>query len=368
MLSSRRVQLLAGPIALAGLFVFLGFGNAQDESKGEKIRFTTVDGVEIHGMFYAGSKRNSATVMMLHKLDEDSRKKAWTSLAETLNKEGYSVLTFDFRGHGQSGTIVEPATFWKMPRNILSVRGGGQKKETLEFKDMKPDYYPVLVNDIAAAKAFLDNRNDTGVCNTASLMVLGADTGATLGAIWLNAEWHRYAFTPANPLMGVPLPKIAPTTEGKDTIAAIWLSPTSKLGSRTISLSSLLDTPGREYAMPMFFMYSDDDGVGKNIAKACESKFKGAKKKDDKYRFTMTYAIDGGGKLTGAGLLQKSLKTEEAILEYVQGVAEAKGNEWSDRDFRKTQYVWRFPPSPPFPAKLPNEKLLLFDTYERFIR
>jgi hypothetical protein len=365
MLSSCRAQLSAGFSVLAGLFLALGFCHAQEESKGEKVRFTTVDGVEIHGMFYAGSKRNAATIMMLHKLDEDSRKKTWISQAETLNKEGCSVLTFDFRGHGQSGTIVEPGTFWKQPRNLLSVRGG-PKKETLEFKDMKPDYYPVLVNDIAAAKAFLDNRNDTGVCNTGSLMVLGADNGATLGAIWLNAEWHRFAFTPLDPIMRIPA-KIAPTSEGKDVIAAIWLSPTSKLGSRTISFSALLDTPGREYAMPMAFLYSEEDSMGKSIAKASETRFKGTKKKDDKYRLTLTIPIAGGGKLTGAGLLQKSLNTEPAIVEYVQGVAEAKGNEWSERDFRKTQYIWRFPPNAPFPAKLPNEKMLLFDTYERFL-
>ena len=369
MLSSCRMQLLAGLPVLAGLFVINGFGKAQEESKGEKIRFTTVDGVEIHGMFYTGSKRNAATIMMLHKLDEDSRKKAWISLAETLNKEGCSVLTFDFRGHGQSGTIVEPALFWSQPRNMQSVKGGGQKKEILEFKDMKTDYYPVLVNDIAAAKAFLDNRNDTGVCNTASLMVLGADTGAILGAIWLNAEWHRYAFTPPMPLMGIFQPvNPRPTPEGKDTIAAIWLSPTSKLGSRTISMSNLLDKPGREYAVPMFFMYSVEDSAGKAIAKACEAKFKGAKKKDDKYRFTVTALIPDSGKLTGAGLLQKSLKTEEFIVEYVQGVAEAKGNEWGERDFRKNQYIWFYPATKQtFPAKPANEKLVLFDTYERFL-
>src|SRR5207253_6425804 len=113
-----------------------------------------------------------------------------------------------------------------------------------------PDYYPVLVNDIAAAKAFLDNRHDAGACNTSSLMVLGAETGATLGAIWLNAEWHRYAFTPPNLLTRTPA-KFAPNPEGKDTIGAIWLSPTSKLGSRTVSLSATLDKPGREYATPM---------------------------------------------------------------------------------------------------------------------
>jgi pimeloyl-ACP methyl ester carboxylesterase len=365
MLSPRRVVLVL--TGLAGLLVAMSLSSAQEgsESKGEKIRFTTVDGVEIQGMFYGGKKRNDPTVMMLHALGEDSRKKGWVSLAETLNKEGCSVLTFDFRGHGQS-TSIDSTLFWRQPRNAASVRGASLKKESIEFKDLGKDYYPILVNDIAAAKAFLDNRNDTGACSTSNLIVLGADTGATLGAIWLNAEWHRFVFTPA--VLGTAPASIAKVPEGKDTIAAIWLSATSKLGSRTINLPALLDVAGRENAMPMAFMYSEDDSAAKAIAKACESKFKG-KKKDDKYRLTMTVPEKGGGKLTGAGLLQKSLDTEADIVTYIKGVAEAKGNEWSERDFRKTQYVWRIPGvAGAAPSKLPNEKLLLFDTYERFLR
>jgi hypothetical protein len=369
MLSPRGGQLIAG-ILLAGLFYFVSFADAQDakdtdpkEGKGEKVRFTSVDGVELEGVFYAGSKRSSPAILMLHALGEDSRKSSWTSLAETLNNEGYAVLTFDFRGHGKSLTI-EPEKFWNIPRNISSVKGA-PKKETIEYKDMKSDYYPVLVNDIAAAKAFLDNRNDAGACNTSNLIIVGADTGATLGALWLNAEWQRYVFTPANILMGIPV-SIAKVPEGKDTIAAIWLSPTSKLGSRTIRFSSLLDKAGRENATPMVFMYSEDDASAKNIAKACETGFKG-KKKDERYRFTAAVPIKGGGKLTGAGLLTKSLGTDEAIVNYIKDVVEAKGKEWEERDFRKTQYVWRLPGQNPVPAKLPNDKTLIFDTYERFL-
>ena len=38
-----------------------------------------------------------------------------------------------------------------------------------------------------------------------------------------------------------------------------------------------------------------------------------------------------------------------------------------ERDFRKNQYVWRLGNAAPLPAKLPNEKTLIFDTYERFL-
>ncbi len=365
MLNSRRLYLWIGLFALAGFpaFVPLAAAQGEKETKGEKVRFTTVDGVELHGTFFPG-KRSSPTVLMLHALEEDSRKKTWISLAESLNDKGYAVLTFDFRGHGQS-IDIEPSSFWKYRRNVLSVKGA-PKKEKLEFKDFSKEYYPVLVNDIAAAKAFLDNRNDTGVCNTSSLIVLGANTGATLGAIWVNAEWHRYSYVPAT-LMS--LAQYGKTPEGKDIIGAIWLSATSKLGTRTISLSKVLDASGRVNATPMVFMFSDEDAAGKAVAQACVKSFKGTNKKDEKrYPLTGLGAVKGGT-LKGIGLLQKSLGTEDEIVKYVGTVFEAKGKEWEERDFKRTQYVWRLPGvGNPIIIKQPNEKTLNYDTYDNFAK
>ena len=50
---------LAGLTLLAGMFVFVASSDAQD--KGEKVRITTVDGVTLHGMFYAGKRNAPAT-------------------------------------------------------------------------------------------------------------------------------------------------------------------------------------------------------------------------------------------------------------------------------------------------------------------
>ena len=44
----------------------------------------------------------------------------WENLAETLQKEKYSVIMFDFRGHGESTTIDDPnpkGAFWSIPIN-----------------------------------------------------------------------------------------------------------------------------------------------------------------------------------------------------------------------------------------------------------
>lgn len=361
MRSPRRVQVL---LAMAGLLAFLSSLEAQGEKgSGEKVRFTTVDGVEIQGTFHQASKPRAPTVLLLHPLNEDSNKKAWITLAEDLQKAGFSVLRFDFRGHGQS-TGIEGDIFWKFPHNIKNVKGY-PKKTNIEFKDMNPAYYPALVNDIAAAKSFLDNRHDAGTCNSSSTIVIGADTGAILGGIWLNSEWHRFRFEP--PAMFGFNPEISKRPEGKDVIACVWLSAGAKLGSRLLTPSRIYELAGKEGATPMVFMYSDGDAAGKTIAKGCETKIKGTKKDEKKYPFTAAVEIKGGNKLTGMNLLQKSLGTNEAIVEYTQNVVQAKGNEWGERDFRKSQYYWIFPGAAPIQAKIKTEKNLIFDSYEKFI-
>src|SRR5207249_1400264 len=109
------------------------------------------------------------------------------------------------------------------------------------------------------------------------------------------------------------------------------------------------------------FMYSDADMPGKTIATGVVKAWKGTGKKEDKkYAYTAAVPIKGGGKLAGSGLLQKSLGTDEAITQYIKDVAEAKGQEWGERDFRKTQYVWIMSGSgTPFTATLPTEKTLV---------
>src|SRR4051794_24073060 len=85
------------------------------QGKADKVRFSTIDGVEIMGNFYH-AKPQAPVVMLLHAFESSSRTKDWTNLAESLQKAGYAVLSFDFRGHGES-TEVDPALFWNTPAN-----------------------------------------------------------------------------------------------------------------------------------------------------------------------------------------------------------------------------------------------------------
>src|SRR5262245_6036912 len=61
------------------------------DSKGEKVRFHTIDGVEIVGTYYPSARGKAPVVMLLHALGDKSTTDAWTNLALELKKK-YAVL------------------------------------------------------------------------------------------------------------------------------------------------------------------------------------------------------------------------------------------------------------------------------------
>jgi hypothetical protein len=337
----------------------------------ESVTITTVDGVQLHGSFYQSAKAKAPTVILLHKIGDSAvNKKLYTGLAEAL-QPNYSVMVFDFRGHGKSKDIT-PADFWKVGvNNAKNIKGAGPKKNTIEYADFNKSYYPVLVNDISAVKAYLDRRNDQGDCNTSNTIIIGAETGATLGAIWLNSQWSltRMLTNPNNPLLP-PAPNKDP--EGKDVIACIWLSMATKLASgdhQAISISKTLETAVKGNATPTVFIYGDKDTTGKDIAK---NTVKSLKAEGKQYEFIVPYEVKGNTKLQGMDLCQKGLGTEKVIADYLVDVLEAKRREWGKRDFKTSEYRWRAGGGLAGPAKLtgplgsdPNN--LMFDDYLRFI-
>ncbi len=142
---------------------------AQDK-KGEEVQFETADKVEIRGTFYASSKPKAPCVVLLHNVGGNRQQEGWDKLAQALSKD-FAVLSFDFRGHGDS-TSVDP-TFWKVGANTM-IKGAAKTPSKISYKDFPDAYYPMLINDLAAARRFLDQQNDAGACNSSSIIVIGA--------------------------------------------------------------------------------------------------------------------------------------------------------------------------------------------------
>jgi hypothetical protein len=365
-------RLLSLSSTLAVLAVLVGGRTAPAQeggNAGKKMRFTTVDGVEISCTWRPGGK-DKATVMLLHALavdkntkGEDSHKKGWDNLAKALADKGHAVLSFDFRGHGDS-TTVDPKVFWApLFRNRTFVRPSNNPNQLL-FKQIPATFYNSLVNDIAAAKAFLDRRNDAGECNSSNLVLIGAETGATLGAIWMNSEWQRWELFP----QGVGLqPTAAKTPEGKNIIGCLWLSINTKLGERTVNPVQTLAIASLKNATPTIFMYSEDQKGDKKIAREFEAAVKPLQAQDaSKYEVLAAVPVKGAEQRRGRELLAtQALGVENYIFAWLPKIVEVKANEYVARDFQKSQFVWNLNGTL-IPAKRPGDTTFLYNDYSIF--
>src|SRR5262249_7123078 len=215
---------IAGPAALLLAPAPPAPAQAKKDDKTEEVTFTTCDFVEIRGTYYKSPKGGRAPVgLMLHAWGKDRTKADWHYLAGKIQEAGAAVLTFDFRGHGGSTNVslTPNQSFWDSATNRNLVKGASPKKNKISIKDFGRDYVPMLVNDIAAARMFLDQKNDSGECNTSNLIVVGAQEGAALGYVWAAAEWQRMATWQERSLVALPTGGKA---AGNDIAACVWLS------------------------------------------------------------------------------------------------------------------------------------------------
>ena len=184
-----------------------------------------------------------------------------------------------------------------------------------------------------------DDSDDDGECNSGNLVVVGADSSAALGSLWIAWAWkHIRRSTPTFP----PVPINRNQPEGQDIACAVWLSysPLIAVEKAKITLhpDSWLAAPVRE-KVPMFFLYGEQDTKAKTYALHLYDGVLHARK-DKKLKLTVKIPIKDT-KLSGRELLGKpSLNAEELILTYVSKVLEDRGsNQWTKRDVDRTLLV-----------------------------
>jgi pimeloyl-ACP methyl ester carboxylesterase len=339
---ARRLLLCLG----AGL-AFASFPHvARSQDKPNKVKFLTADQVEIHGLYYPSTKKTDGPcAILLHDVPGNMREKGWDSLAAALHKQGFAVLWFDFRGHGQSTTLADPKEFWDNSINRRLVRGyrPTMPPESITLKAFSPAYLPFLINDIAAAKVFLDGKNDLGECNSANTVLIGAGHGATLGALWLKAERFRHRTSVDR--LGIRPPTVSPKSEFKDYLAAIWLSISPNLGTNRYSVQQLFAVPMREKKIAMAFLHGQKDpskGFSKAAATFLDPTWNKRAKKGKKVKNQRigAMAIDDSDKLRGRDLLRGSLETEKWITDYLERILEDGLNDYDQKEFKKQTYVW----------------------------
>jgi hypothetical protein len=309
----------------------------------DEVSFDTADGVRLKGLFHksaTGDKQGNAVVVLLYSPGPDRtmlKPGDWPGLTKTLNDAGFHVFRFDWRGHGKSTDITDTDLFWRNGItggwNNRYIRGANKKpvKSSLDVKadlgDRSP-YFPCYVNDLAAARVYLDQKNDEGGLNSSSIYLIGAGDTATLGMLWLTAEWFRPA---VHPTLGggvqfkvVPTPGIVADPEaGRDIAGAVWLSAARPPMVRDTTVQNLpkISMKMRD-VNPMLFLYGEKD-----TAAASQSKFffdnvlvaKGNRAIGVKELEQTFLTAVPKTSLNGVNLLGKNgeLGTEDTILKYL---------------------------------------------------
>ena len=336
------------------------FTFAADEIQSKRVHFKTADEVELSGTFYrsmpaAGKRDKDAVVLLLHdfrhKEGGGSKEAGLIHLASQLQKEGYSVLTFDFRGFGKS-TSVNAEKFWLYSHN-RGMRGVSRTKPpaAIDQKNFSAAYYPFLVNDITAARSYLNILNDAGELNASNIIVIGAGQGATLGALWMASECRRQRDPNSDKLFPDVFPAVwGPATqfdspEGNDLAAAVWLTISPTLENRNVGkplTQALVDT-AKTAKIPTYFLYGSSDRAAETLTnyhmKAItmengkELDQKGVKKK----------AVPGVKDLKGSKMLGVA-RTGDYIVDYLNRVLEDRGVRVKKaREDKKFAFCWTIP-------------------------
>jgi hypothetical protein len=313
------VALLAGVVFAASSTPGRG-----EPAEPETVRVKTADGLNLWGKWFPGGKgQKSDAVILVHAYGSnasDGKSGPWEPLAKALQKEGYSVIMFDLRGHGRSTdfkVLDDKKAFSEQQFNKLAGYGStpAQIKAIKELKKERfsPGYYPYLINDITGARLFIDDKNDKNECNAGRVFVIADGNISPLVMLWLTTEWLRAGVGPAT-RMDVPKPYVA----GKDLAGAIFLSWTPAGGQGQMALGVADNAMKKEvlYAtkeyvremlrdkVAMAWIYGKGDERSASEARSWFNKFGIAgNKKTDPEKVKYMVEVPGAEKLAGIKLL-----------------------------------------------------------------
>jgi pimeloyl-ACP methyl ester carboxylesterase len=267
-----------------------------------------------------------------------STAEGWSQLTNDLLADGYTVLAFDFRGFGDSKT-VDKEKFWKLPHNVNLVTG--KRTDTIDHKSFKSGYFPYLVNDLAAIKAYLDRRNDARELNSGNIILVGAGDAAAIGNLWLAHESKRRR-DKSGGAIGAMMALGEP--EVKDVAAAIWLSPNGKIGSKTVLpgvQAKWVQEAGKLNKVPMAFVYGKTDTASNDVASKLHGVIKGSNPKAKEFPHTVLEKIPDT-KQKYANLLTRDQGASAWIVKkYLPKVMEDRGAvERNERESTKSPYYY----------------------------
>jgi pimeloyl-ACP methyl ester carboxylesterase len=146
--------------------------SAQDKDvgvdAGKAVTFSTADGVRLHGQLFAPEVPSSAEapprggILFVHEPNRSRRD--WAYMAQKMSRQGFTTLTFDLRGHGDS-----------------LLRGD----EELDREIFMDEDYAAMAQDVTAAAAYL--LQQPGVAGL-GLQLAGSDLGGSLALLYAGGD------------------------------------------------------------------------------------------------------------------------------------------------------------------------------------
>lgn len=304
---------------------------AKPRGRQESVHFAALDHIELAGTLYHGWKgKKGMTVLMLHDLDSNRSSPGWKRLAQALQAEGHTVLTFDFRGRGDSKKVS--AKFWAYSVNqYLSAHEPGlpPERQPKLLKGVFPsDYMPWLIEDIAAARTYLDLRHDEpeGPVNTFNLVVVGAGQASALGSLWLATEGLRYNAADASNKILLKYP------EKRSILQAVWIGMADPLKFRPFGIHGWLEGAHAKPVVPITFIYGEDDIDTSTLLSV-----------PIREKFGQPLALRGVP-LSGQILLDRDAHAANQVQEYlVKTLGKLRDQGWVPRQVKTRLSLWKIP-------------------------
>lgn len=319
----------------------------------EKVRIPTADGLTLIGSYFASERKTQAPcVLMVHDLGHTSSRsrREWVQLARALQGEGFAVLSLDFRGYGESRAQPVPTGFWSACKPNQHLRQllapTGRPPETLESFRWLPKYIPFLVQDLAAARLWLDLKHDEKLHNSRNLIVIGAGGGGQLALIWLACETRRYRVSFLPPAM------VKPTFESRDILGGIFLDISEGKPDTALLRKSLLSRLQAEPVLPAFRFYYDR--VLPGSVKASQGLVQ-TLRQSGQHRL-WEHSVAGKGK-AGSGLLEEDGVISSVVEAVGQMVESVERSGWSLRETQLSGFSWLMPGNRNWSAKQAGRKI-----------
>jgi len=273
----------------------IGQSAAKGQSTSEDKPLVAGDGAEIKTTYFKSTIGQEAPVVILLHGKGGSRQ-VWKTYAESLQKEGYAVISVDLRGHGESSGG--------------STRGKKGESGTPNARE----YLGMINGDMEAVKKFVFSEHQKKQLNMNKIGIVAADVSTPVAICYADFDWSKPPYEDAAAVA-------QKTPKGQDVQALILLSPETSAAGINVSKSL---TFLRNISRPVFVAVGSKN---KSDLSAATKVYEHLAPKKEKYIFIKTFDTA----LVGTDLLGKGLKLELAMKNFLGMYVKDYQSEWRDR-------------------------------------